>query len=92
MRSRVASFARMTLALGIDADEHYRVLDASGEAQPQLFAIGPLLRGLWYETTAVNEIRKHATDIAALLQIALDPSGPAAVHVERTDGIVWKVS
>lgn len=55
------------LALGIDADDSYHVLDASGEAQPQLFAIGPLLRGLWYETTAVNEIRKHATAIAATL-------------------------
>jgi uncharacterized NAD(P)/FAD-binding protein YdhS len=51
------------LALGVDVTGDYRVLDGSGEAQPQLFAIGPLLRGRWYETTAVNEIRKHATDI-----------------------------
>jgi uncharacterized NAD(P)/FAD-binding protein YdhS len=62
------------LALGIDADMNYRVLDAGGEAQPQLFAIGPLLRGLWYETTAVNEIRKHATAIAKAIteSLALD--------------------
>jgi uncharacterized NAD(P)/FAD-binding protein YdhS len=51
------------LALGVDVTSDYRVVDASGEAQPQLFAIGPLLRGLWYETTAVNEIRRHAIDI-----------------------------
>ncbi len=80
------------LALGIDADDNYRVFDRSGEAQPALLAMGPLLRGLWYETTAVNEIRKHATGIARLLQIALDPAGPPPVHVERTNRITRKVS
>ncbi len=55
------------LALGIDADDNYRVFDRAGEAQPALLAMGPLLRGLWYETTAVSEIRKHATEIAAAL-------------------------
>ena len=80
------------LALGVDADENYRVLDSTGEAQPKLFALGPLLRGLWYETTAVSEIRKHATAIARLLQIVLDPAGPAPVDVELPNGIARKVS
>jgi uncharacterized NAD(P)/FAD-binding protein YdhS len=81
------------LALGVDVTSEYRVLDAKGEPQPQLFAIGPLLRGLWYETTAVGEIRKHASEIVSLLfQVALDPARPATVHVERTDGIARKVS
>ena len=81
------------LALGIDADTGYRVIDASGHAQPALFAMGPLLRGLWYETTAVNEIRQHAVAIAArLLQVAFDPARPAAVDVELPDGIARKVS
>lgn len=81
------------LALGIDANEDYRVIDASGAAQPALFAMGPLLRGLWYETTAVNEIRTHATAIATrLLEVSLDPARPAAVNVERADGIARKVS
>jgi uncharacterized NAD(P)/FAD-binding protein YdhS len=81
------------LALGIDANDDYRVIDANGEAQPALFAMGPLLRGLWYETTAVNEIRQHATAIASrLLEVALDPARPAAVDVERADGIARKVS
>lgn len=80
------------LALGIDTDEHYRVRDASGEAQPQLYAMGPLLRGLWYETTAVNEIRRHATEIARLLQITFDPAGPTPVNVELPNRIARKVS
>jgi uncharacterized NAD(P)/FAD-binding protein YdhS len=80
------------LALGVDVTSDYRVLDGAGEAQPRLFAIGPLLRGLWYETTAVNEIRRHASAIARLLQIALDPAGPPPVHVELPNGIARKVS
>ncbi len=54
-----------SLHLGIDANEQYRILDASGREQPNLFGIGPLLRGLWYETTAIPEIAKHASAIAA---------------------------
>jgi len=56
------------LALGVDATEDFHVLDGDGAPQPNLFAIGPLLRGLWYETTAVGEIRKqHVSAIAAQL-------------------------
>ncbi|HEX8806242.1 MAG TPA: FAD/NAD(P)-binding protein [Candidatus Aquilonibacter sp.] len=79
-------------ALGVETTSDYRVLDGNGEAQPRLFAIGPLLRGRWYETTAVNEIRLHATAVARLLQIALDPAGPTAIDVELADGIARKVS
>lgn len=56
-----------TLHLGIDANEEYRILDAAGRVQPNLFGIGPLLRGLWYETTAIPEIVKHASSVAAEL-------------------------
>jgi uncharacterized NAD(P)/FAD-binding protein YdhS len=81
------------LALGVDATTDCRVLDGAGEVQPQLFAIGPLLRGLWYETTAVNEIRQHATAIASqLLQITVDPAGPTPIDVELPNGISRKVS
>lgn len=55
------------LHLGIDASEQYRILDASGREQRNLFGIGPLLRGLWYETTAVPEVVKHASAVAAEL-------------------------
>ncbi len=51
------------LRLGADTGSDYRVIDATGATQPNLYAIGPLLRGLWYETTAVGEIRKHAVAI-----------------------------
>lgn len=55
------------LHLGVDATAEYRVLDENGAAQENLYAIGPLLRGLWYETTAIPEITKHAAAIAGAL-------------------------
>lgn len=55
------------LRLGLDVTPEYRVIDARGHAQPRLFAIGPPLRGLWYETTAVGEIRSHAVAVARLI-------------------------
>jgi uncharacterized NAD(P)/FAD-binding protein YdhS len=55
------------LRLGADVTPGYRLVAADGSEQPALFAIGPLLRGLWYETTAVGEIRKHAADITGAL-------------------------
>jgi uncharacterized NAD(P)/FAD-binding protein YdhS len=59
------------LRLGIDANEELRVIAADGAAQARLFAMGPLLRGLWYETTAVGEIRAHAATIARALLASL---------------------
>ena len=82
-----------TLRLGADVTPDYRLIAADGSTQSGLYAIGPLLRGLWYETTAVGEIRTHATQIVSrLLQVAFDPARPAPENVELTDGIAWKVS
>ena len=53
------------LHLGVDATPRYHVVGRHGDPQPGLYAIGPLLRGLWYESTAVPEITVHAAAIAA---------------------------
>jgi uncharacterized NAD(P)/FAD-binding protein YdhS len=54
--------------LGIDADpETLCVLDAGGRADRPLYAIGPLLRGVLWETIAVPEIRAQAAAIAGRL-------------------------
>jgi uncharacterized NAD(P)/FAD-binding protein YdhS len=50
--------------LGIDASADGAVLDATGRASDVLFALGPPLRGLWYETTAIPEIREQAAALA----------------------------
>jgi uncharacterized NAD(P)/FAD-binding protein YdhS len=52
------------LRLGIDADEHGAVLDCLGRPSARIFTLGPTLRGLRYETTAIPEIRDQAAALA----------------------------
>ncbi len=52
------------LRLGIDTDAAGTVLGADGRPSPFLHALGPPLRGLWYETTAIPEIRNQAAALA----------------------------
>jgi uncharacterized NAD(P)/FAD-binding protein YdhS len=55
------------LRLGIDASTTGAVLDSTGAPSDVLYAIGPPLRGLWYETTAIPEIRAQAAALAWLI-------------------------
>ncbi len=55
------------LRLGIDADPAGAVLDATGRPSSTIFTLGPPLRGLWYETTAIPEIRDQAAVLARRL-------------------------
>jgi uncharacterized NAD(P)/FAD-binding protein YdhS len=53
--------------LGVDASIRGEVLDAAGTASDVLYTLGPPLRGLWYETTAIPEIRDQAVALARLI-------------------------
>jgi uncharacterized NAD(P)/FAD-binding protein YdhS len=55
------------LALGIAADPGGAVLDAQGQVSSRLFAMGPPLRGLWWESTAVTDVALQAKSLAARL-------------------------
>ncbi|HTU83353.1 MAG TPA: FAD/NAD(P)-binding protein [Candidatus Acidoferrales bacterium] len=55
------------LRLGLDATPEFRVVDGYGRPHETLFALGPPLRGLFYETTAVPETRDQAAAIARAL-------------------------
>ncbi|WP_426102170.1 FAD/NAD(P)-binding protein [Pseudomonas sp. PSPC3-3] len=55
------------LALGIAADASGAVLDAQGQASPRLFAMGPPLRGMWWESTAVTDVALQAKALALKL-------------------------
>jgi len=55
------------LALGIAAKEDGAVLDAEGQAGSRLFAMGPPLRGMWWESTAVTDVALQAKALAAQL-------------------------
>jgi uncharacterized NAD(P)/FAD-binding protein YdhS len=55
------------LALGIAAQADGAVLDAQGQASSQLFAMGPPLRGMWWESTAVTDVASQAKALALRL-------------------------
>ena len=55
------------LALGIAADTSGAVLDAQGQVSRRLFAMGPPLRGMWWESTAVTDVALQAKTLAAKL-------------------------
>lgn len=49
---------------GFDLDEQSRIIGASGQPQPGMYAIGPITQGAFWESTAVPEIRARAVAIA----------------------------
>lgn len=65
------------LALGLDATPEGRLLDAAGRPSPFLSTLGPALRGLLWETTAVPELRAQALALTRRLLEELDDLPPA---------------
>lgn len=55
------------LALGIAAAAEGAVLNAEGQASNRLFAMGPPLRGMWWESTAVTDVALQAKALAGRL-------------------------
>jgi uncharacterized NAD(P)/FAD-binding protein YdhS len=55
------------LALGIAADVDGAVLNAEGQTASRLFAMGPPLRGMWWESTAVADVMSQAKALAERL-------------------------
>lgn len=55
------------LGFGLDAASGGALLDRGGTAHADLFTLGPPLRGLLWESTAVPEIRLQAADLARSL-------------------------
>ena len=55
------------LDMGIRADADFAVIDSEGRVSDFLFALGPLLKGSLWETTAVPELRSQAFRLAQTL-------------------------
>jgi uncharacterized NAD(P)/FAD-binding protein YdhS len=55
------------LGMGIRCDEYCRPIKKNGSISPNLFAMGSLLKGDRWESTAVPELRVQARQIAELL-------------------------
>jgi len=63
--------------LGIRTDGHGAVITAAGQPSSWLYALGPLLRGQLYETTAIPEIRDQASALASRLVALAAPQHAA---------------
>lgn len=62
------------LGLGLDVNDSLALLRADGTPHPALALVGPLLRGRFWEATAVPELRQHAAQVASRLRAELtDP-------------------
>lgn len=66
------------LDMGIDVDGDFAVLGRDGRRSKSLYAIGPLLKGTLWETTAVPELRGQAMRIA---QTLLEDMFPASAKL-----------
>lgn len=55
------------LGLGIAAAVDGAVLSADGQVASRLFAMGPPLRGMWWESTAVTDVASQAKALAVRL-------------------------
>ena len=66
------------LRLGMDTDARGAVRDAAGRAASDMVALGPPLRGRWYETTAIPEIRDQAAALARHLVTRLRRTQPGS--------------
>jgi uncharacterized NAD(P)/FAD-binding protein YdhS len=53
--------------LGLDVDPEGRVCAADGGLQQNLYALGPITQGVFWESTAVPEIRVRAAALAMML-------------------------
>ena len=55
------------LGLGLETTRSLQLLRRSGRPNPSLFALGPLTRGTFWETSAVPEIREQGRTLAKRL-------------------------
>jgi uncharacterized NAD(P)/FAD-binding protein YdhS len=60
------------LKMGIKAGPAGNVVNSSGETVPNLYAVGSLLRGVLWETTAVPELRINTENVAAQIIGSID--------------------
>ncbi len=56
--------------LGLDVDADCHLIGTDGAARPQLFAVGPMTRGAFWEITAVPDIRRQTWALARRLSNA----------------------
>jgi uncharacterized NAD(P)/FAD-binding protein YdhS len=69
--------------LGMDVTTNFNVISASGTSAPTLWALGPIVRGTFWECIAVPDIRQQASTLAR--EIAATAVGVRGQHVSERD-------
>jgi uncharacterized NAD(P)/FAD-binding protein YdhS len=59
------------IGLGLELTDDYELVDACGQSHPEISLVGSLLKGRFWEATAVPELRVHAARLAARLSSEL---------------------
>jgi len=75
---RRGAVAPDTTDMGICVDADHKVLTSAGDRSPWLLALGPTLRGTYWETIAVPELRVQARRVAETLL--------GSAHIEEQEG------
>ena len=76
------------LDMGIDVDEDLAAIGRDGGASRCLFALGPLLKGTLWETTAVPELRGQAMQLARVLLADEAPEGDDRRFQMREEAVI----
>ncbi|WP_417390894.1 FAD/NAD(P)-binding protein [Gimesia sp.] len=82
------------LDMGIDVGADFATIDAEGHPSEFLFAIGPLMKGTLWETTAVPELRGQAMRVAQLLlddEALVSPGHDYRISVEEEHVIEYYI-
>ncbi len=72
------------LDMGIEVDADFAALERDGRRSAFLYALGPLLKGTLWETTAVPELRGQAMRVAQILLQDLHPKPMPAAELAPT--------
>lgn len=81
------------LDMGIAVDAGFAAVERDGQRSPLLYALGPLLKGSLWETTAVPELRGQAMRVAQVLlqELHATPTPPAALTPTTADVIEYMI-
>jgi uncharacterized NAD(P)/FAD-binding protein YdhS len=69
--------------LGLEVTEALEIIDGTGVPAPRLWAIGPMVRGVFWECLAVPDIRVQAHRIAAEAAQRVSDDAPVTFELEK---------
>jgi uncharacterized NAD(P)/FAD-binding protein YdhS len=75
------------LSLGLDVTQNCALIDRDGAISRRLFAVGPVTKGMFWEMTAVPDIRQQAEFLAEQLAALVRPRGAPSAPSD----VAWSI-